>query len=67
MNINAIEKRDLPMLTDNEVKALVTHLLTSQDRSDLLGAAMAEEETRNTDALLSFGVEDPFADSFHGI
>jgi len=58
MNINALETRDLPMLTDNEIKALVTHLLTSNTRRDLLGAVMAEEETRNSDALLSFGFDD---------
>ena len=67
MNINALETRDLPMLTDNEIKALISRLITSRDRPDLLGAVMAEEETRNSDALLSFGVEDPFADSFAGI
>jgi len=67
MNINALEKRDLPMLTDNEIKALISRLITSRDRPDLLGAVMAEEETRNSDALLSFGVEDPFDDSFAGI
>jgi|DEB0MinimDraft_10_1074344.scaffolds.fasta_scaffold07890_8 hypothetical protein len=58
MNINALETRDLPMLTDNEIKALVTRLLTSNIRRDLLGAVMAEEETRNSDALLSFGFDD---------
>ena len=58
MNINALEKRDLPMLTDNEIKALISRLITSRDRPDLLGAVMAEEETRNSDALLSFGFDD---------
>lgn len=55
INLNTFDVRDVSALTDNEIKAILAKLITSDQRADLLSAVMAEEETRNTDSLLSFG------------
>ena len=55
INLSTFDVRDVSALTDNEIKAILAKLITSHQRADLLSAVMAEEETRNTDSLLSFG------------
>lgn len=55
INLSTFDVRDVSALTDNEIKAILAKLITSDQRPDLLSAVMAEEETRNTDSLLSFG------------